>query len=152
VVLARLPTPVTRLPAFRSPLVDPTTLTTTVSDCVSDCVSGGVTLHLKRDDLSSFDLSGNKVRKLEFLLGQALLLGCDTVVTIGGLQSNHCRATAVAARQLGLTPVLLLRTELSAEQIDLEGNLLLSRMAGARIYTVKPEDYYEKVGTCRCSE
>ena len=49
-------------------------------DAVSGAVSGGVTLHLKRDDLSSFDLSGNQVRKLEFLLGEALLRGCDSVV------------------------------------------------------------------------
>ena len=85
------------------------------------------------------------MRKLEFLLADALEKGYDSVITIGGLQSNHCRATAVAARQLGLSPILILRTELSPEEITLEGNLLLSRMAGAKIYTVKPEEYYEKV-------
>lgn len=132
VMLASLPTPITRLRPFSSPLVDPAAL-------------AGIEIHLKRDDLSSFDLGGNKVRKLEFLLADALQRGFDSVITIGGLQSNHCRATAVAARQLGLTPVLILRTELTAEQISLEGNLLLSRMAGAKIYTVTPEDYYEKV-------
>jgi 1-aminocyclopropane-1-carboxylate deaminase/D-cysteine desulfhydrase-like pyridoxal-dependent ACC family enzyme len=49
-------------------------------------------------------MSGNKVRKLEFLLAEALRQGADSVVTIGGIQSNHARATAVAARYLGLEP------------------------------------------------
>jgi len=133
VALARLPTPITPLRPFSSPLVDAEAL-------------AGVEIHLKRDDLTSFDLGGNKVRKLEFLLADALQRGFDSVITIGGLQSNHCRATALAARQVGLTPILILRTELSEEQIDVEGNLMLSRMVGAKIYTVKPEDYYEKGG------
>lgn len=133
VALACLPTPITPLRSFSSPLVDAAAL-------------AGVEIHLKRDDLTSFDLGGNKVRKLEFLLADALQRGFDSVITIGGLQSNHCRATALAARQVGLTPILILRTELSAEQIDVEGNLLLSRMVGAKIYTVKPKDYYEKGG------
>lgn len=55
-------------------------------------------------------LSGNKVRKLEFLLADALAQGADCVVTIGGIQSNHCRATAVAARYLNLDCYLILRT------------------------------------------
>jgi D-cysteine desulfhydrase len=54
-------------------------------------------------------LGGNKIRKLEFLLADALERGCDSVITSGSLQSNHCRATALAARQLGLQPHLLLR-------------------------------------------
>ncbi|RYG91701.1 pyridoxal-phosphate dependent enzyme, partial [archaeon] len=69
-----------------------------------------IDLWIKRDDLSSFDLSGNKVRKLEFLLADALAQKCDSIVTVGGIQSNHCKATAVAARQLGLQPHLILRT------------------------------------------
>lgn len=56
------------------------------------------------------ELSGNKVRKLEFLLAQAVAEGADCVVTIGGIQSNHCRATTVAARYLGLDTHLILRT------------------------------------------
>ena len=65
---------------------------------------------IKRDDLSSFDLSGNKVRKLEFLVCEAKDKGHDSVVTIGGIQSNHARSTAVASRQIGLDPYLILRT------------------------------------------
>src|SRR5262245_9362972 len=71
----------------------------------------GVDLWVKRDDLTGSTLSGNKVRKLEYLLEEARALGADMVVTCGGEQSNHCRATAVAARQLGLDSLLLLRTD-----------------------------------------
>ena len=55
-------------------------------------------------------LSGNKVRKLEFLLADAKRQGADCVITVGGIQSNHCRATAVAARYAGLDSYLILRT------------------------------------------
>ena len=64
---------------------------------------------IKRDDLTGCALSGNKIRKLEFLLAEALSTGCDAVITCGGIQSNHCRATAMAARSLGMQPVLFLR-------------------------------------------
>lgn len=64
-------------------------------------VPADVELWIKRDDLTGMQLSGNKVRKLEFLLADALAQGSDCVVTAGGIQSNHCRATAVAARYLG---------------------------------------------------
>ena len=69
----------------------------------------GVELHIKRDDLTGMELSGNKVRKLEFLLAEAMQRGHDSVITIGGIQSNHARATAVAARYLGLPCHLILR-------------------------------------------
>lgn len=67
--------------------------------------------------------------------------GHDSVITIGGLQSNHARATAVAAAQLGLKAHLILRTPLPVEEVDLTGNLLLNRMSGASIYTVSPGTY-----------
>ncbi|HET8709797.1 MAG TPA: pyridoxal-phosphate dependent enzyme, partial [Spongiibacteraceae bacterium] len=63
---------------------------------------GGPRIWVKRDDLTGALLSGNKIRKLEFTLAQALAQGCDTIVTCGGLQSNHCRATAILCAQLGL--------------------------------------------------
>ena len=85
-------------------------------------------------------LSGNKVRKLEFLLADAVERGCDSVVTIGGVQSNHCRATAVAARKLGLDPFLILRQDDARlrDCVDpgLGGNLLVSRMVGAQLRMV----------------
>src|SRR5215475_6093284 len=62
----------------------------------------GVELYMKRDDLTGSSLSGNKVRKLEFLLADAVARGADTVLTCGGAQSNHCRATAIAAAKLGM--------------------------------------------------
>lgn len=65
---------------------------------------------VQRDDLSGMQLSGNKVRKLEFLMADAVAQGADCVITIGGAQSNHCRATAVAARYLNLDCYLILRT------------------------------------------
>ena len=65
---------------------------------------------IKRDDCTGCELSGNKIRKLEFLLAEALAAGCDSVITVGGIQSNHCRATAAAARRVGLTPHIILRT------------------------------------------
>src|SRR4051794_35085234 len=69
----------------------------------------GVSLFWKRDDLTGSELSGNKIRKLEFLFAEAEARGADTVITCGGEQSNHCRATALAAAQRGLGCVLLLR-------------------------------------------
>src|SRR6201999_2906452 len=71
----------------------------------------GVARLVKRDDLTGSTLSGNKIRKLEFLLADALAQGADTVITCGGEQSNHCRATAIAAVELGLRANLLLRTD-----------------------------------------
>ncbi|KAJ1393421.1 tryptophan synthase beta subunit-like PLP-dependent enzyme [Ochromonadaceae sp. CCMP2298] len=103
--------------------------------------------YIKRDDLSSFDLSGNKVRKLEFLLAEATNHDCDCVITVGGVQSNHCRATAVAARQLGLDPFLILRKPLNKDasepepDLGLTGNLLFDRLVGADVRLVSPSAY-----------
>jgi D-cysteine desulfhydrase len=98
----------------------------------------GVDLWCKRDDLTGVGLTGNKVRKLELLLADALAQGARTVVTTGGIQSNHARATAVAARQLGLRPVLLLRGD---DPGPPEANLLLDRLLGAEIHWCTPEEY-----------
>src|SRR5437868_3940293 len=65
---------------------------------------------LQRDDISGMQLSGNKVRKLEFLMADAMAQGADCIITVGGIQSNHCRATAVAAKYLNLDCYLILRT------------------------------------------
>ena len=99
-------------------------------------------MFIKRDDLTSFDLSGNKVRKLEFLMAQALRGEYDSVVTIGGIQSNHARSTACCARQLGLEPHLILRNSNDLTQDpSYTGNLLLDRMVGAKIYQVSTGTY-----------
>lgn len=104
----------------------------------------GVEIFFKRDDFTGSELSGNKVRKLEFLLADALAGGADTVLTCGGAQSNHCRATALAAVRAGLSSLLLLRTADPARPPDLSGNILLDRLAGAKIKWISPEHYRER--------
>ena len=101
----------------------------------------GVELFIKRDDLTGGALSGNKIRKLEFVLADALAQGADTVLTCGGAQSNHSRATAIAAARLGLGCLLILRTPEPSKPPPLEGNILLDRMAGAEIVWITPDQY-----------
>ncbi len=101
----------------------------------------GVELWAKRDDYTGAELSGNKIRKLEYVLAEARAQGADTVLTCGGVQSNHCRATALAAARLGLDCTLLLRTADPADPPPLAANSLLDRLAGARIVWVSPEAY-----------
>lgn len=87
-------------------------------------------LLIKRDDLTGFALGGNKVRKVEYHLGEALAGGFDTLVTTGAIQSNHCRVTAAAARVGGMDCVLVLRP---VEPQRMQGNFLLDHLFGARI-------------------
>ena len=84
---------------------------------------------MKRDDLTGAALTGNKIRKLEFIAAHALDYGFQTLVTCGGVQSNHCRATALVAAQLGLDCHLVLRADDEPEQHT--GNFLLDQLAGA---------------------
>lgn len=104
----------------------------------------GVDIFFKRDDYTGTELSGNKVRKLEFILQHAMKLGADTVITCGGAQSNHCRATAFAAKRLGMKAVLLLRTPDPDQPPPPEANILLDCLAGATIIWVTPEQYKER--------
>jgi D-cysteine desulfhydrase len=104
----------------------------------------GVEVHLKRDDLTGAELTGNKVRKLEFLLAQALATGCDTILTCGAEQSNHARATAIAAAKLGLNVRLLLRTRNPANPPPPEGNILLDRLVGAEISWLTFKEYGQR--------
>ena len=101
----------------------------------------GVELYLKRDDLTGVELTGNKVRKLEFLLADALAKGSDTVLTCGAAQSNHARATAIAAAKLGLKSRLLLRTRNPANPPPITGNIVLDRLVGAEIVWLTFEEY-----------
>ena len=112
-----------------------------------------ITLLMKRDDMTAgVELGGNKIRKLEFLLADAIHQNYDSVVTIGGEQSNHCRATAAACRMVGLEPHLILRTrranqvETDRESNDVDsfgyvGNILFDRIVGASIHTCTPGEY-----------
>jgi D-cysteine desulfhydrase family pyridoxal phosphate-dependent enzyme len=91
----------------------------------------GVEFWCKRDDLTGdLGLAGNKVRKLEFLLGEAIAQGATHVLTTGGPQSNHARATAAACARLGLGCVLVLA---GRDPGDRQGNLLLDQLFGADI-------------------
>ena len=108
--LARLPTPIERF----------------------DRIRDDWTVLVKRDDLTGSALSGNKVRKLEYLLAEAQARGARRVLTYGGVQSNHCRATAVAAARLGLGCLLFLRTHHPPGSDDaVTGNLKLDLISWA---------------------
>ncbi len=98
-------------------------------------------LYIKRDDLTGSELSGNKIRKLEFILAHALSQGADTVLTCGGAQSNHARATAVAAVRAGLKSLLILRTPDPSNPPPATANILLDRLVGAEIVWITPEEY-----------
>lgn len=118
IALACLPTPLVRLERLGRHL-------------------GGAEIWLKRDDLTGLELSGNKVRKLEYVAADAIASGCDTLVTEGTCQSNHCRATAATCARLGLEAVLLFRPEGARQPV---GNHLLDSLFGARTYSfAKPE-------------
>jgi len=97
---------------------------------------GGPRILFKRDDNNGFALGGNKARKLEFLIADAMQKGADTIITTGGVQSNHARITAAAAKRYGMRPILVLRGDSSAEY---DGNLLLDKLFGAEIRIVAPD-------------
>ncbi len=119
--LANLPTPIQKL------------------DRLSDEL--GVNLYLKRDDFTGTEVSGNKIRKLEFSVADALNHGCDTLITAGGIQSNHCRATAAAAAKLGLGCDLVVRGD---DPKVIEGNLFMDKALGARVHLISPEQSREE--------
>ncbi|MFI5296858.1 MAG: 1-aminocyclopropane-1-carboxylate deaminase/D-cysteine desulfhydrase [Polyangiales bacterium] len=101
----------------------------------------GCDVWIKRDDATAGAEAGNKIRKLELLLADALARGCDTVITCGGVQSNHARATALLAARLGLRCVLLLRVSDVAEPLPKTGNVLLDLLAGADIRRITADEY-----------
>jgi D-cysteine desulfhydrase len=113
--LAHLPTPIEPLPNLTAYL-------------------GGPELFIKRDDQTGLATGGNKARKLEYLIGQALTVEADTVITAGSTQSNHARQTAAAAARFGLQCHLVLYAPNGAPPQDTTGNLLLSQLLGAAIH------------------
>jgi 1-aminocyclopropane-1-carboxylate deaminase len=103
---------------------------------------GGAELWAKRDDVSSgLAFGGNKTRKLEYLVADALAQGCDTLVSIGGVQSNHTRQVAAAAARAGLQCVLVQESWVDWPDAvyDRVGNILLSRILGAEVRLVQAE-------------
>ncbi len=100
----------------------------------------GKSVFVKRDDLTEFVASGNKIRKLEYLLGEAVEKKADVVITCGAVQSNHARATAYLSIKLSKKPVLFLREWHPGKS---SGNFLLDTVMGAEIHVVTPEEYEE---------
>jgi D-cysteine desulfhydrase len=98
----------------------------------------GVELWIKRDDLTGLLESGNKIRKLEFLLGEALAQNADLLVTCGTAQSDGCRAVAAVAARLGMGAVLALK---GAAPPESDGNHLLARLLGAEVHHVSDADW-----------
>lgn len=97
----------------------------------------------KRDDCTGgIEMSGNKVRKLEFLLAEAQSRKCNHVLTAGGTQSNHVRATVAAARVIGLPTTCLIRDDFASES----GNFFLNKLMGADVRFLKRDLYLEKGG------
>lgn len=130
IALANLPTPIYKMAQISQAL--------------------GKNIWVKRDDFSGVEMSGNKVRKLEYSIAQALKEGADVLITSGGIQSNHARATAAAAARLGLKSHLVLGITVAPKA---EGNYLLDQLLGAEItlldenggitYTQKMEEIAE---------
>jgi len=102
----------------------------------------GPEIFMKRDDITSLGMGGNKTRKLEFLIGEALKQSKDTLVTAGGLQSNHCRLTAAAARKADLSCHLVLNGKKLKSP---NGNLLLDKIFGAKLHYCDRNDRNRKL-------
>jgi len=109
---------------------------------------GGPEVWIKRDDLSGLAGGGNKTRKLEFLVGDALAGDADTLLTVGAIQSNHTRQTAAAAAKLGLGCALLHNswTRDAGEHYRSVGNILISHLVGAELYHDELERSIEDEG------
>ena len=116
VSLAHLPTPLEHLPRLSDHL-------------------GGPDIYVKRDDCTGLATGGNKTRKLEFSMGEAVEQGADTIITVGAIQSNHVRQTAAAACKLGMACEVLLehRIEQPSETYTTSGNVFLDKIFGANL-------------------
>ncbi len=123
--LAHLPTPIDPLPNLSGLL-------------------GGPDLFAKRDDQTGLATGGNKARKLEFLMAQALEAGADSVITAGSTQSNHARQTAAAARRCGLEPHLVLYAPGGQAPATLGGNVLIDTLLGASIHWTEEHAPYSE--------
>ena len=109
---------------------------------------GGPNLWIKRDDLTGLEGGGNKTRKLEYLVGDAIASGADMLVTVGAIQSNHTRQTAAAAAKAGLKCALLhcAWTKDASAQYRAVGNVLISHLIGADLYVEETERPIEDQG------
>lgn len=123
--LAHLPTPVEPLPNLSKHL-------------------GGPELWIKRDDQTGLATGGNKARKLEYLMGEALRIRADSVITAGSTQSNHARQTAAAAAKCGLECHLVLYAPGASPPANLSGNVLLDVLLGASIHWTEEHAPYRE--------
>ena len=123
--LAHLPTPVVELKNLAAELGVPRFL-------------------MKRDDLTGLETTGNKVRKLDYVVADAVARGADVLVTHGGYQSNHCRATAAIGARLGLRVRLILRAPAETTNPPLDGNLFLDHLFGADVSLHPPDEYAQR--------
>ena len=144
-MLADLNLALERFPTFR--LLDGSTPIQRLSrlEAALGSAAGTARLWVKRDDLMGIGGGGNKLRKLEYLIGEALQQGCDTFITTGGLQSNHARQSAAAAARAGLACELMLGDVVPRHDADYRhnGNLLLDDLFGATIHRLNEgEDPY----------
>ncbi len=121
-LLANLPTPIQKLENLSEEL--------------------GVELYVKRDDYTGVEVTGNKVRKLEYSVAEALEQGATHLITCGGIQSNHARATAVVGKRKGLGVTLVLNGK---EEDSHEGNPFLARSFGADLVFVSDEDFENRL-------
>ncbi len=132
--LAHLPTPFEEMPTLAAEL-------------------GGPRLFVKRDDQTGLALGGNKARKLDFILADAVAKGSDSVVTWAGVQSNWARMTAAGSRRLGMDPILVLQRRKDQAIAPADGNLLLDRILGADVRIIGPdEDRQAKVAEIAAAE
>ena len=117
--LAHLPTPFEEMPTLAAEL-------------------GGPRLFVKRDDQTGLAFGGNKARKLDFILADAVANGSDSVITWAGVQSNWARMTAAGSRRLGMNPILVLARREDQSVAPADGNLLLDRILGADVRIIEP--------------
>ena len=97
----------------------------------------GINLYIKREDFSGQSLfGGNKIRKLEYLIGDAKEQGADYIFTFGATQSNHAMQTVEACRKEGLEPILYLVAYVEPDEQDPRSNLLLDRILGAEVHVI----------------
>lgn len=141
-------------------MIKPLTLATKPTPIeVLDRTLYGMMVHIKRDDLTGLEASGNKIRKLEYLLADAFEKKCDVIITCGGIQSNHVRATMYCCAKLGLKGLAILRnprdsresrgsfsdnSDISAVISPYNGNLLLDYLFGADVHLLPNEKYDKK--------
>jgi D-cysteine desulfhydrase family pyridoxal phosphate-dependent enzyme len=118
---------------------------TPLDSCPRLSAALGATVLVKRDDVGGVGLGGNKLRKLEFTLAAALAAGADTVITFGGVQTNHGRLTAAACARLGLRCELVLTRSVprSGFAYDRSGNVALDRLFGARLHVCDTDEEAE---------